>query len=191
MARWFATQNGKYTLHAVNAALKEAGFTVKLQNSRRVQDIMRASMHENVALIKSIPAEYLAKVEGIVNRGVMAGRDLGSIVEGIQELEQVSLKRAKMIARDQANKATQTMTKARYEELGITRAIWQHNAGGKTFRETHVEMNGIEFDLKEGLYDPAVGEFIQPGFLINCKCSYRPYLPAFGSVGEEDERIAA
>ena len=187
MAGWFAKQTNGYTSRAVTAALKDAGFTVKLKNTRRVNDIVQANIASNVQLIKSIPSTYLSKVETIVNQGVVAGRDLGSIVEGIEALHSVTRDRAKMIARDQVNKATQAMTKARYEDLGITKAIWQHNAGGKTFRESHVKMDGKVFDLEKGMYDPSVEDFIQPGFLIACRCSYRPYLPEFGSVGKDEE----
>jgi SPP1 gp7 family putative phage head morphogenesis protein len=185
MAKWFAEQNGAYTAVAVKGALKAAGITVPLRNTRAVNNIMRSIINQNVGLIKTIPQEYLARVEGIVQRGVMAGRDLGYVRKQLAKNFEVSERRAEMLARDQSNKAGQAMTKARYEDLGITRAIWQHNAGGKTFRNSHVEMNGEEFDLAQGMYDPEAGDYVQPGELINCRCSYRPVLPEFGGAGKE------
>jgi SPP1 gp7 family putative phage head morphogenesis protein len=120
----------------------------------------------------------------------MAGRDLGGITAEIDSIHGKMLDRVKLIARDQTNKATNAMTKARYEELGIEKAVWQHNAGGKTFRESHVKMDGEVFVLADGMYDPDEETNIQPGELPFCRCSYRPYLPEFGSVGKAEEAAA-
>ena len=84
------------------------------------------------------------------------------------------------------------MTKARYEDLGIEKAVWQHTAGGRTFRETHVEMDGKVFELAKGMWDMDAlgkkgGSFVQPVECVNWRCSYRPYLPEFGSVGKDEE----
>ena len=63
---------------------------------------------------------------------------------------------AVIIARDQNNKATASMTRARQNELGITEAIWVHSGAGKHPRPTHVAMNGAKYDVKKGMWDPAV-----------------------------------
>lgn len=62
------------------------------------------------------------------------------------------------------------------QSLGVTRGIWIHTSAGKTYRETHVKMDGKEFDLSKGLYDSAVGDYVFPGSLPNCRCTYRPVL---------------
>ena len=36
---------------------------------------------------------------------------------------------------------------------------------------------GVSFDVDKGRYDPAVKKFIQPGELINCRCTAAPFLP--------------
>jgi uncharacterized protein with gpF-like domain len=199
IAKWFADKNNIYTKQAMLKALKDAGFTVEPRNTRRVNDLLRAVIESNAGLIKSIPAQYLDRVQSAVNLGVMNGRDLGGIVAEIDRLGEVTHKRAVMIARDQSNKATNAMTRARYEDLGIVKAVWQHNAGGSmTFRDghltksgkatdDHVSLDGKVFDLAKGMYDPFLGRNIQPGECVNCKCSYRPYLPEFGSVGKDEE----
>jgi len=62
-------------------------------------------------------------------------------------------------------------------ELGITEAVWMHSHAGKVPRPTHVAMNGTRFKVAEGMWDSAEGKFIQPGELINCRCTSRSVLP--------------
>jgi SPP1 gp7 family putative phage head morphogenesis protein len=188
VAEWFAKTQKKYTDTAMKAALKSAGFTVQLKNTRRVNDIMRAAVNSNVGLIKKIPAEYLTRVETLVNQSVLAGRDMETIIEGIEKIHESGRAGAIIVARDQVNKATQAMTQARYEDFGIKRAVWRHNAGGsKTYRPTHLEMDGEQFDIEQGMYDPDVGDYIQPGFLINCRCSYQPVIEGIDVVRPDAE----
>ncbi|MDR2050490.1 MAG: hypothetical protein LBQ63_01780 [Deltaproteobacteria bacterium] len=73
------------------------------------------------------------------------------------------------------------------QSAGITLAKWIHSGVSKDPRSTHLKMHGKVFDLSEGLYDPAVGRKIQPGELINCRCSKAPLVPGFA----RDERDRA
>ena len=95
--------------------------------------------------------------------------------------------RAATIARDQNNKAKATIERTRRQELGITHAIWQHSAGGKVPRATHIAMSGKPYLISEGMYDSAVGRYVWPGTEINCRCTSRAIIPAF----ETFESVAA
>lgn len=186
VARWFVQSNAEYSKTAIMAALKDAGFTVKMINSRHFNDVVQAAVEWNTSLIRSISDAYRVRVEGAVMRSVIAGRDLGSLVKELnRDIYGITARRAELIARDQTQKAMNELAKARYEDLGVTRAIWRHNAGGsKTYRSSHLEMDGKEFDLKAGLYDPVVKREVQPGELVNCKCTYRAVLSDFGRAGK-------
>jgi len=61
---------------AMRAALKEAGWSVDFEINKAMRDALDASISENISLIKSIPEQYLTKVEGAVYRSYSAGRDL-------------------------------------------------------------------------------------------------------------------
>ena len=74
------------------------------------------------------------------------------------------------------NNAAHQRIVARMQSLGVTRGIWIHTSAGKTYRETHVKMDGKEFDLSKGLYDSAVGHNVFPGSEVNCRCTYRPII---------------
>lgn len=167
---------------AMREALKAAGWTVKFTMTPAVRDAFEASLAENVGLIKSIPAQYLQEVEGIVMRSFAAGRDLKTMATEIRGRYHVAANRAVLIARDQSNKASAVVTKARQTELGITRAKWLHSHAGKEPRPSHVRMNGKEYDVEKGMWDPDAhgkgkGDWVYPGQLINCRCVGRSILP--------------
>lgn len=167
----------KATDSAMRSALRDAGWTVKFQMTPAIRDAFDASLAENVALIRSIPEQYLLDVQGAVSRSYTAGRDLKTMVADLKRIYPKAANRAILIARDQSNKANGVVARARQMELGITEAYWMHSHAGKTPRPTHVAMNGKVYKISEGMYDPAVKRFINPGELINCRCTSRPKLP--------------
>ena len=161
------------------AALRKAGFTVRFRMTPAANDIMRATIAEQVNLIKSIPAEYLTQVQGIVMRSVQAGGDLGPLAAEIEKQYGVTRRRAAFIAQDQNAKATASITKARQLEIGITQARWLHSAGGKVPRETHVKASreGVVYNVREGWLDPHENKRIWPGQLPRCRCVAIPIIP--------------
>jgi SPP1 gp7 family putative phage head morphogenesis protein len=165
----------KATDSAFRQALKDAGWAVDFKMTPVMRDAFDASLAENVGLIKSIPAQYLQQVEGVVMRSYAAGRDLETMVKELQALYPKIGARAELIARDQSNKANAVVNRARQLELGITEAIWLHSHGGKEPRLSHVAADGKRYKIADGcLID---GELIQPGEKINCRCSCRSILP--------------
>lgn len=146
--------------------LRKAGFTVRLQMSPYTEEMLKASLGENVGLIKSIGVQYLGKVEQSVWASVKGGFDLGTLAKELQHAYGVTENRAKLIARDQGAKANAVIEMARRKELGITEAIWYHSSAGKTYRKSHVAAHGKRFDIEKGLY--LDGKFTLPAQEINC-----------------------
>lgn len=182
IARWFAQNIDKYTRASIRSAFRETGlskfFTVNFKyRSRREQGIMSSIVAENVSLIKSIPQKYFQTIEGMVQRSIQTGRDLSTLSDEIEGLGHSTRKRAEMIARDQTDKATESFHRERMVSLGITEGIWVHTSAGKTYRESHVQMDGKKYNLAQGCYDPAVGRHIFPGELVNCRCVCAPVIP--------------
>lgn len=177
LAKYFAQDVNKRTEAQLKKILKDAGFTVKFTTTKAQRDIMQATVQQNVSLIKSIPTQYHHQIENAVMRSVQTGRDLGALVKDIQKTYKVTRQRAALIARDQNNKATAALTRARHLELGLTEAIWMHSGAGHEPRPTHVANSGKRYDINKGWFDPAVKQFIQPGELINCRCISKPVLP--------------
>ena len=54
---------------------------------------------------------------------------------------------------------------------GITRAIWHARNMGQHIRPSHhYIMNGQEYDLRVGMFDPDYGDYCQCGELNGCRC---------------------
>lgn len=160
---------------ALQQSLKDAGWSVDFIMTKPMQDALNANITANVGLIKSIPSQLLPQVEGIVMHSYSTGRDLKTMVDDIRALHPVSKKRAALIARDQSNKANAVVNQTRCLELGITEAKWMHSSAGKKPRPSHVKAHGTVFDIAKGCHID--GEYIQPGELINCRCTSRAVLP--------------
>lgn len=181
LAKYFATAATERSDIALRGILKKAGFTVQFKLTRAANDVLQASIAENVSLIRSIASQHLTQVEGMVMRSVQTGRDLGTLTNELQDQFGVTRRRAAFIARDQNNKCTAAIQRVRHVELGITEAIWVHSGGGKTQRPSHVKAGRERerYDVAKGWFDPDVQKFILPGELVNCRCVSRPVVPGF------------
>lgn len=177
LADVFVNGAAAHTDAAMMAVLKKAGFTVKFQMTQAASEGYQAVLQENIALIKSIPAEYLHDVQTAVWQSVKSGHDLGTLTETLKSKYAISHKRAALISRDQNNKAKAVIENVRRQELGITTAIWQHSGAGKEPRPSHVAANGKIFELAKGMY--LDGEWVLPGEAINCRCTSRAVIPGF------------
>lgn len=187
IAESFAKRAGATTDQAIEAALRAAGMRVKFQISKAQSDQLAAAVQENVALIRSIPEQYLLGVEGAVMRSVREGRNLAPLVAELQKTYGSTKKRAALIARDQNNKATAFLTKTRQLEIGVEQAVWVHSGAGKEPRPSHVKAgrDQVVYNVAEGWLDPALGKRIWPGTEINCRCTCRSIIPEL--VAQEAE----
>ena len=179
LARGFVGQAVKHADMSFKQALRKGGMSVEFRMSAGVNDVVQASVAENVSLIKSIGSEHLADVEQLVMRSVATGRDLGQLSDDLIARHGVTKRRAAFISRDQNNKATATVTRARQQELGITQAKWLHSAGGHKPRPSHVKAgkDGLIYDVAKGaLLD---GVWTWPGHEINCRCVSIPVIEGF------------
>lgn len=182
LAEWFASHVQAYTTSNLQrqfsrAKLATLGFDLKFTyHSRKERDIFRSIIEQNVNLIKSIASEHLTRVEGVVLRGIETGHDLSRMTDDLESAFGVSERRAAMIARDQTAKATNNLSRQRLLDYGVSKGKWMHTASGKTYRESHVDMDGTIYDIEEGCYDDDYGDYIQPGELVNCRCVCIPVL---------------
>ena len=193
LPRWFVSKiRGYVTNNLVQQTkpLRDAGLGFNLEfsyMSRKERQAFAAIVKENVNLIKNrLMRDSLTQVEGIVLRSIENGHDLSTLTKELHKQFGVTERRAAMIARDQTHKATENLARARLKSYGINRGIWVHTPSGKTYRKTHIDiLDGKEYDLEEGLYDPAKGveRKIHPAELVNCYCVFRPLIP---TLSEEE-----
>lgn len=180
LGAYFADKSRSRVDGELERMLRAHGFTVKFRMTRAMNDVVQASVAENVALITNVAEEHLNRIEGIVMRGVQQGRDLQYISDELEDALGVAKRRAHMIARNQVNQANATMVRTRQLDLGITKAKWLHSAGGKKPRPEHVKFSGQIYDVRTG-HDFHNGEgSTWPGIPINCRCVSIPVLPELG-----------
>lgn len=177
LAAWFSQAVVDRSDAQLAQTLRNAGISVRFQLSPAVRDVMEASLGEQVNLIKSIPSEYLGRVEGMVNRSVSVGRDVGGLARELQESFGITKRRAATIARSQNSIATATVHRARQQELGITTAAWLHSGAGRHPRPSHVAMSGKTYEIADGWYDPIAKVKTWPGVLPGCRCVSKSIIP--------------
>lgn len=179
LAERFVTDVKDRNDRQLRADLRRARFTVRFRMTAAMNDAFQAVRAENVGLIKSIASQHLTQVETLVQQSVQTGRDLAHVAQGLEKRLGVTRRRAALIARDQNNKATAVLLRARWLDMGITKARWLHSAGGNQPRPEHVAFSGKTFDVAKG-HDFRNGEgVVWPGTAINCKCVMQPVIPGF------------
>jgi len=174
-------EQDKVSRSNLHSSLKEmsGGLSIKTNiMSPEINEVIKASVAENVSLIKSIPEQYIKRVEGSVMRSITSPTKGGlqSLFKDLKKYQGMSDRRALNIAKDQTRKVYNGINRARMEKIGITKAEWIHSGGSNHPRHTHVEMDGKIFNLSEGVYDSEVKKYVQPGELPYCGCVYRPVI---------------
>jgi SPP1 gp7 family putative phage head morphogenesis protein len=132
---------------------------------------------ENVALIRTLPADYFQDVEREVLRGVRAGDRASEIQAALEERADVAQNRAALIARDQVLSFQADLNRTRQENLGVSEYIWRATPDERT-RPEHAERDGQTFSWDDPPGDPNdehTGG--HPGEAINCRCNAEPIIP--------------
>lgn len=182
MAKWLADSVQKRTRQDIMNQLKKMGFALTPNYTGAEKKLIKDFVAESVSLIKTIPQTFLREVQGTVKKAFERGGDRAAIKEAIEDkidhpLVHNAERRAELIAKDQTQKVTQDFARANAQAYGATKARWIHIPGEKTSRITHIQMDGEEFDINVGLYDPDVGENVLPGQLIYCMCTQEFLFP--------------
>ena len=165
----------------IKSAFKREDMTIQMQMTPAMIERQEAIIAENVSLIKSIPEKYFTDVEGMVYRSVAKGGDRKALVDELMsnfsQREGITRRRAEFIARDQVRKATSALAAVRQQAAGITQGEWVHSGGQANPRHSHAKAGAEHrvFDLDKGCF--LDGQWIMPGQLPNCACSWRPLLP--------------
>jgi len=175
LAKRFAERAARHVDLTMTNQMRQHDFGIDFKLTDEARNALDATVGENVALIKSIPQQYLADVEGLVMRSISVGGDMKTLGLELEKRYGLTRKRAGLIARDQNAKATATMVRVRQMGLGITHAKWLHSHGGREPRASHVAYDGKTFEVAKGAYID--GEWIYPGEKINCRCVSRAIIP--------------
>ncbi len=172
------------TLHI---SLKEMSGGLSLKTSTvnsTIKNVISASVAENVALIKSIPQQYMLNVQGSVMRSITSGRGLADLIPEIDKYADEAKNRARNIALDQTRKVYNNINRDRMKSLGVKRYEWIHSGGSMHPRPLHQSYNGSIFRFDDPpIIDEKTGERGIPGQAINCRCTMKPVI----EIEEGDE----
>lgn len=192
VSRWYCRQLLRNISADQKRALKKAGistawlkqkWTVQIVRGQYVAPSVAAKIPEqveaNAALITKLCERSAQKVQNAIAEGISKGYNLSRLTEKINSLENMDEARAARVALDQSCKLNQFIQVENSKALGVKEGIWVHVPGQYESRASHMKMNGKKFDLEKGMYDPDVGEYIQPGELPYCRCCFKAILPGF------------
>lgn len=158
---------------------KQSGILIDTKRDpKEIKEIAKL-IRQNVKLIKTIPKEYLNKFEAFMNIAVSRGVDRAYVEKRLNELDIATKRKIHLLAVDQCNKISHQILVRQCLDMGITRGRWVHVPGEYSSRLTHIEMDGEEFDLTEGLYDSAVDDYVVPTQLPYCRCTFECIIPGF------------
>lgn len=168
----------KSRLEFYNRIAAKVGIDVKDLIAREgLQSTTNALVLEASQWVKKLRDE---SIEGFTNNtlfGMTQGDSLDTIVGQFDDLVAKRKNHARFLARNQVQNYNSITTKLRAQNLGITKAVWI-TAGDERVRPSHVDRDGKEFDLAEGLYSSVDGETTLPGLPPNCRCTYELVIPA-------------
>ena len=136
----------------------------QLLSDDNVRDVLLASNRENVALIKSIPAEYFKKIEHIIFTETVRKKTAKSLIEQIVAIGHSTVTRARLIARDQTSKLNSHLNQHRQQGLGISEFVWL-TADDARVRQSHKKNNGKVFR-----WDTPPEATGHPGHNVQCRC---------------------
>ncbi|MCW1825710.1 minor capsid protein [Enterobacter asburiae] len=133
------------------------------RNEPWLAEMMDVWVSENVSLITNIPADQVAKMEGIISRAVMNGSSSKTLKEAIMAEFDISEQRAKLIAEDQIGKANAALTRHRLKDAGIERYVWRGVMDSRE-RPAHKAREGKDYPVG---YEHDDGQI---GTAIRCRC---------------------
>lgn len=167
------------TMSSFSEITKRFGLGVDVYRSEPwLAEMQKNWVSQNTSLIKSVPAQNMAKVEQVVRTGVMGGTTAKEIAKQVKAASGVSDRRAMIIARDQIGKANGELTQHRQTDLGVEEYKWvtahdervRGNPSGRFPRAvpSHYAREGKTFRWD----DPPDGG--HPGMAVLCRCFAEP-----------------
>jgi len=170
------------TMSPFAAITKRFGMGVDVYRSEPwLAELQKNWVAQNTSLIKSVPAQYMAKVEQIVRTGVLGGPTSREIAKQVKAASGVSDRRAIIISRDQVGKANGELTQHRQTDLGVKEYKWvtahdervRGNPAGRfpSAVPSHWAREGKVFSWDN---PPSGGH---PGAAVLCRCFASPQWP--------------
>ena len=153
---------------------------------------MQALLDEQVDLITSLPREAAERVQRLSVEALVAGKRASSVLDEILRTEQVTVNRARCIARTETARAAATITEVRARRIGSTGYIWRtmldedvrpkptdpnYNKLNTLAMGSHRKLEGTVHSWDDPPIAGSRGERAHPGCIYNCRCYAEPIIP--------------
>lgn len=169
------------------------GFGIDISNIpefKSYKDYIRLQVRRNLALIKSLKAEHLDKLELMLRKAVEQGYSIEQVKREVLKVKKISQKRASLIARNEIKNITASLTAKRMANAGFEMYEWQ-TAGDERVRgnpsgrypnavPSHWLMDGLICKLDDPTVYSKDGKTwhkrtakmpkVHPAEAINCRC---------------------
>jgi SPP1 gp7 family putative phage head morphogenesis protein len=149
----------------------------ELLNAPGIGEEVQQKIAENAALITSLPLDAANRAAAIAQESLVTGSRADDLAKRIAGLGNMTMARARIIARTEVSKAGVALTQARAEGIGSEGYIWRTARDGDT-RPSHRAMEGkyVKWDAPQTL-DMMTGH---AGEFPNCRCYPEPVAPREG-----------
>jgi SPP1 gp7 family putative phage head morphogenesis protein len=155
---------------------------------------------KSLAKIRSLEAEQVQELRGILDEGLTAGVHPDALIPEIEERFSVTRSKARTLARDQAVKLNADITRDRQTAAGVDEYVWitsrdervRGNPSGKyPGARNHWRLHGRTFKWSEPpVTDETTGHTAHPGEDPGpCRCVAVPVIP--DEMSAEDEALFA
>ena len=151
---------------------KVLGVDLFLRDSSLGEQLSLFSIN-NAQLIESMGEAAIQKVETLTYVSMQQGKrveELAKEIKAVSGRNGITMKKAKMIARDQTAKLNADITRSRQTELGIDKYVWR-TVGDERVRDNHRSKDGEIFS-----WDDPPADTGHPGEDYQCRCVAEPYL---------------
>lgn len=173
-----------------NLNRKEAGKRLTISSndlSATEKEMLKASAARAVGFIKSIPDDYLNKVNDAVLNSIQGGNGLADLEPYLEKQGNKTRNWAHNTAMDQTRKTYNDLNKQRMAKAGVTKGEWIHSGGSQHPRPLHQDYDGKTYDLNKGApVGDDGGNYVQPGEEPNCRCTFAPIITADDNEERDD-----
>lgn len=156
---------------------REMGRELRQQIQRApVGRAMRMALSEQVVLIKSLPREAAERVHRLTTEAITAGTRADEVAREILRSGEVTVSRARLIARTEVARTASLLVQSRSEHVGSTHYIWRTVMDGRV-RKTHKHLEGKVISWDFPPVAEASGLRYHAGQGPNCRCFAEPIIP--------------
>lgn len=182
MAPEFVEDAAKAASDTTLFSLRAAGLKQpRAEYNESISNLLQSSKDYNHTLITGLCEEAHEKVYSAVMLSLTspdpAQQGMSGIRNALTEMGVFTEKRIKLITKDQTSKVYSAVSTNRMKENGVSKFEWLHSSAGKVPRHSHVEKDGMVFDLDDKrLWEGPKADQGPPGWAINCRCRAVPII---------------